>query len=68
LLDGYRIELIETGVVRYPASVSHSSHATARRFMRGCETVISFDVRARAEDVGDLGSDIEAALSATRPS
>jgi cystathionine beta-lyase/cystathionine gamma-synthase len=57
LLDGYRFELIETGVVRYPASVSHSTHATARRFMRGCGAVISFDV----EDVGDLGSDIQAA-------
>jgi cystathionine beta-lyase/cystathionine gamma-synthase len=66
-VDRYRLELIETGVVRYPAFASHSTHATARRFMRGCGAVISFDVRARAEDVGDLGSDIEAALFATRP-
>ena len=64
LLDGYRLELIETGVVRYPAFASHSTHATARGFMRGCAAVIAFDV----EDVEDLSSDIEAALVATRPS
>jgi cystathionine beta-lyase/cystathionine gamma-synthase len=79
LLDGYRLELIETGVVRYPAFASHSTQAIARRFMRGCAAVISFDVQEHVpptrlrlslgvEDVEDLSSDIEAALVATRPS
>jgi cystathionine beta-lyase/cystathionine gamma-synthase len=48
LLDGYRLELIETGVVRYPAFASHSTHATARRFTRGCGAVISSDMHGDA--------------------
>jgi cystathionine gamma-synthase len=36
-------------VVRYPGRPSHPTHATARRFMRGFGSVLSFDVHGGAE-------------------
>jgi cystathionine gamma-synthase len=36
-------------VVRYPGRLSHPTHATARRFMRGFGAVVSFDVHGGAE-------------------
>jgi cystathionine gamma-synthase len=35
--------------VRYPGLPSHSTHATARRVLKGFGTIMSFDVRAGAE-------------------
>jgi cystathionine gamma-synthase len=36
-------------VVRYPGRLSHPTHATARRFMRGFGAVVSFDVHGGAQ-------------------
>ena len=36
--------------VRYPGLVSHPTHATAKRVLKGFGTIISFDVRGSAND------------------
>lgn len=50
---------------RYPGLSSHPTHLAARRNLRGCGTVISFDLRGGADAAGDCCGRLELIRHAT---
>ena len=51
--------------VRYPGLVSHPTHATAKRVLKGFGTIISFDVRGGAKDADAICQRIQLIRHAT---